>query len=319
MKKIIITAISAIAVIASVIGCQIYDSQTNETLASAMNKDGQGKFQKQELFDDFNATCSKLIDNSSDTEAYNKIVDMYMGFDKFNSAATSAVGKIIDNMSNAKMNQEEKNKNKHDSEYILTTYKEKYMTKKFLYDTYREYISSEYEALETSVKAKENLKVPTAPTEPAKYTDPDNGKKNQKKPVAPTLPVIPSLIVDLSSDDASNDAANHAAYEQYKADMVQYETDYSKYEIEQDKYERSQEYLKYLDKLDVNSVNYYKAKYLSDLAKYESDRAKYIDKYSDFVSIQVVANKNSKADSTFSIVDLYVADNKLNWDYNSKK
>lgn len=39
MKKIIITAISAIAVIASVIGCQIYDQNSNETIYTAMNRD----------------------------------------------------------------------------------------------------------------------------------------------------------------------------------------------------------------------------------------------------------------------------------------
>ena len=37
MKKIIITAISAIAVMASVIGCQVYDSQSNANLYPRSN------------------------------------------------------------------------------------------------------------------------------------------------------------------------------------------------------------------------------------------------------------------------------------------
>ena len=46
MKKIIITAISAIAVIALFIGCQIYDQNSNETIYTAMNRDSAISWEK---------------------------------------------------------------------------------------------------------------------------------------------------------------------------------------------------------------------------------------------------------------------------------
>ena len=76
MKKIIITAISAIAVIASVIGCQIYDSQTNANLYRSGVK-------LQNFAADFAKACNDYKDNSSDEDAYNTIMDSFIGFTEF--------------------------------------------------------------------------------------------------------------------------------------------------------------------------------------------------------------------------------------------
>ncbi len=73
MKKIIIAAISAIAVIASVVGCQIYDSQTNANLYHYGVK-------LQDFANDFNANCVKVYDNSADSASYDAIVDAYWSF-----------------------------------------------------------------------------------------------------------------------------------------------------------------------------------------------------------------------------------------------
>ena len=89
MKKIIITAISAIAVIASVIGCQIYDSQTNDVLFSAMNALGEGSMSKEDYIAQFNIDCKQFVDASSDlssdvaTKAYDAVMGYYFSYSTF--------------------------------------------------------------------------------------------------------------------------------------------------------------------------------------------------------------------------------------------
>lgn len=152
MKKIIITAISAIAVIASVIGCQIYDSQTNKVLASAMNKDGSNTFMLQDLTADFNKACIKFRDNSSDVESYDTIISMYMGFDKFRKAASGTANALIDGLDDATS---DRNKFKHDGDYVLKIYKQKWMTSKRLYDTFHYGLLSLYVNKNGEFKANE--------------------------------------------------------------------------------------------------------------------------------------------------------------------
>ncbi len=116
MKKMLIAAISAIAVIASVVGCQVYDSQTNQVLASAMNRDGQEIFKLQDFMEKYNSSCANFRDNSSDVESYDTIIDMYAGFDKFKKAISSTANAIIDNSSEAT---DDRNQHKHDPDYVL--------------------------------------------------------------------------------------------------------------------------------------------------------------------------------------------------------
>ncbi|MBR6200617.1 MAG: hypothetical protein IKQ61_10190 [Spirochaetales bacterium] len=73
MKKIIITAVSAIAVIASVVGCQIYDSQTNANLYHSGVK-------LQDLAADYNKACVDFKDASTDA---NKAVILDILIDNF--------------------------------------------------------------------------------------------------------------------------------------------------------------------------------------------------------------------------------------------
>jgi len=90
MKKIIITAISAIAVIASVIGCQIYDSQTNANLYHAGNK-------LQDLAADYNKACQDFKDDTSDTTAYNEIIDSFWNFTEYfeRKTAMTAIKAVV--------------------------------------------------------------------------------------------------------------------------------------------------------------------------------------------------------------------------------
>ena len=90
MKKMLIAAISAIAVIASVIGCQVYDSQDNSVLYSAMNAQKEGAISFQEYIAKFNEMCKDLSsdDTTDDSEAYNLIFDTFYGYDEFEAAAT---------------------------------------------------------------------------------------------------------------------------------------------------------------------------------------------------------------------------------------
>ncbi len=147
MKKIIITAISAIAVIASVIGCQIYDSQTNANLYHYGVK-------LQDFADDFNANCVKIYDNSSDTAAYDGIVDAFWGFTEHFERKTAMVAVkaavaaeqttaiaretagVTDEAIKTKIPNEIKessNKNLHDSEWCKNKYKTSFMTKDRVY------------------------------------------------------------------------------------------------------------------------------------------------------------------------------------------
>ena len=73
MKKMLIAAVSAIAVIASVIGCQVYDSQTNANLYHAGVK-------LQDLAVEYNKACQSFKDDTSDVVAYDEIIDSLWGF-----------------------------------------------------------------------------------------------------------------------------------------------------------------------------------------------------------------------------------------------
>ena len=57
MKKMLIAAVAVVSVIASIVGCQVYDSQTNQVLASGMNRDGLNTFKLEDLTADFNKLC----------------------------------------------------------------------------------------------------------------------------------------------------------------------------------------------------------------------------------------------------------------------
>ena len=59
MKKMLIAAVAVVSVIASIVGCQVYDSQTNENLYHAGQK-------LEDLADEFNKSCQKFNDNSTD-------------------------------------------------------------------------------------------------------------------------------------------------------------------------------------------------------------------------------------------------------------
>lgn len=157
MKKIIITAISAIAVIASVIGCQIYDSQTNNVLESWMNKNGSDIQKYEEYSNKFNAACVAMCDSSADADALNEIADTYLGYDKFYAAALTAVQTNISSVIEAALEDlsadlagdakkaekmEEKrvelrelyNSKIHDKDWVIKTYKEVYFTRNFVYN-----------------------------------------------------------------------------------------------------------------------------------------------------------------------------------------
>ena len=73
MKKMLIAAVSAIAVIASVIGCQVYDSQTNANLYHSGVK-------LQDLVADYNKACVDFKDASTDA---NKAVILDILIDNF--------------------------------------------------------------------------------------------------------------------------------------------------------------------------------------------------------------------------------------------
>lgn len=81
MKKTIITAISAIAVIASVIGCQVYDSQTNETIYTAMNKDSGISWEK----------YAKPIEAAYKSNDESAILDAFLEYDDFVTLAKKKV------------------------------------------------------------------------------------------------------------------------------------------------------------------------------------------------------------------------------------
>ena len=147
MKKIIITAISAIAVIASVVGCQIYDSQTNANLYHYGVK-------LQDFASDFNANCVKIYDNSSDTAAYDGIVDAFWSFtenferktamtavkaavatEQANEIATETSG-VADASQKTKITNRIKdkyNQNLHNSDWCKNKYKTVFMTKDVVY------------------------------------------------------------------------------------------------------------------------------------------------------------------------------------------
>lgn len=160
MKKMLIAAISAIAVIASVIGCQVYDSQKNTVLASWMDKNGSDIRIYEDFAAEFNDACVKFRDASSDNDAYNIIVDAYLGFDKFYAGALTAVQTIVmdekdaaiadvsaDAAAEGKTAEEIKvlvakkeieltekyNPLLHDKDWVVTQYKEKYSTKDFVW------------------------------------------------------------------------------------------------------------------------------------------------------------------------------------------
>jgi hypothetical protein len=91
MKKMIIAAITVLTVIATVIGCQVYDSQTNNVLFSGMNGLGEGAVSWEKYYGDFESNMKKFKDNTADAAAYNAIVDSYLAYEDFYSAALSKV------------------------------------------------------------------------------------------------------------------------------------------------------------------------------------------------------------------------------------
>ena len=147
MKKIIVTAISAIAVIASVVGCQIYDSQTNANLYHYGVK-------LQDFASDFNTACVGIYDNSNDTASYDKIVDSFWSFtENFErKTAMTAVKAVVaaeqaaeiatktsgvtDAARITEITNEVKdsfNKNLHDASWCKDKYKSSFMTKAYVY------------------------------------------------------------------------------------------------------------------------------------------------------------------------------------------
>ncbi|MBR6200540.1 MAG: hypothetical protein IKQ61_09800 [Spirochaetales bacterium] len=93
MKKMLIAAISAIAVIASVVGCQVYDSQTNQTLYSGMNAMEEGATSFETYAKTFNEICVDLSNDADNTaDLCDKIFDTFFSFDEFLTAVKSIVG-----------------------------------------------------------------------------------------------------------------------------------------------------------------------------------------------------------------------------------
>lgn len=91
MKKMLIAAISAIAVIASVVGCQVYDSQDNSVLYSAMNAQGEGLSSLQALSETLDEKCADLSNDADNTDDFYAIFDAFFSFDEFVTAATGIV------------------------------------------------------------------------------------------------------------------------------------------------------------------------------------------------------------------------------------
>ncbi|MBP5448748.1 MAG: hypothetical protein J6Y01_01385 [Spirochaetales bacterium] len=83
MKKIIITAISAIAVIA-LLGCQVYDQNSNETIYTAMNRDSAISWEK----------YAKPIEQAykTNTDASKaEVLDAFLEYDAFITLAKKQV------------------------------------------------------------------------------------------------------------------------------------------------------------------------------------------------------------------------------------
>ncbi len=133
MKKMLITAISAIAVIAAIVGCQVYDSQTNKVLASGMNTSAEGKDVVQwiQLEKDFNKACNDYYDNTSDGNL-KKVAEMYLSFDKFYLAALDNV-KSYNNRTDVS---DDTKADPYDVEKVKDCYIKQYMAWGKSYDMY---------------------------------------------------------------------------------------------------------------------------------------------------------------------------------------
>ncbi len=200
MKKIIITAISAIAVIASVIGCQIYDSQTNAPLASGMNSAAEGKsiVKWQQMAADFNKACNTYYDNSTD-ENLRVIADMYFSFDKFYKAVVNNVKTYNNNVT------EKVDTYKEDA--VKDCYFKNFMKPAKAYDMYA-YIKAykeKYEAKLAEDKASDLAKV-TGKTTAYALTDDENKAKieDYKKQIEAKYKIsadeYPYVDMDVSTD-----------------------------------------------------------------------------------------------------------------------
>ncbi len=153
MKKMLIAAVAVVSVIASIVGCQVYDSQTNENLYHAGQK-------LEDLADEFNTNCVKMYENSTDVNAYNAIIDAFWSFTEHFERKTAMVQvkKDITNAQNTELDQkltniedeaeqqritneirERDNAILHDSEKCKDKYKE-YMTPVKLYGYVMAYV-----------------------------------------------------------------------------------------------------------------------------------------------------------------------------------
>jgi hypothetical protein len=179
MKKMLIAAISAIAVIASVIGCQVYDSQKNTVLASWMDKNGSDIRIYEDFAAEFNDACNYFRDHSSDDANYNKIVDMYLGFDKVYAEALNVVNGYVATEKEAAATVEAKeevakkyNPKLHDVEWVKGEYKGKFFTKAYLYANVIAKIDTDkkdWTKVSVAVSGKKTDEVTVAATGAVKY------------------------------------------------------------------------------------------------------------------------------------------------------
>ncbi|MBR6061334.1 MAG: hypothetical protein IKP67_04605 [Spirochaetales bacterium] len=158
MKKMLIAAISAIAVIASVVGCQVYDSQTNANLYHSGVK-------LQDFVADFNKSCSSLMDNSADQDAYQSVMDAYISFNEhfWEKSAMVAVKAYVKTLKESEVTAESQdvtddavkteiqeriadkyNEKLHDIDWCKEQYKNNFISSTELYDAIYSYISPIY-------------------------------------------------------------------------------------------------------------------------------------------------------------------------------